>query len=474
MRNLGIITFLFSFFLIFLTWNQSFRLDTDYDSNFSMVGRYVLGDPLSPMLNPLYSVPVLIFGTEYGFRITIALVIMFSSLTMWLLLRNLRVTPTVRMWGSLLYATAGTLVARIAAGHIEKVLSYPLVPIFFLALLQKRGILAGVIAAAAFLSGDVYLAWFFFVFGMAALAWRMWTLREIALSAISFLLFSSPKLIPFLVAVQPTMERFFPIHYSDGSIHAFLAPFAFFIPFQTSFYDRPFLQRLLGFHFNWYEYFAFLSPLPLVFLFQKKIWKERIIQFLLFLFCIGALYLALAYPYSPFYWLFRFVPSLQVFRVPQRILFPLTTVVVVLFALAADRWRRFAVPLMAGSLLWTSAIFTKTFTASFESPRVLEKQVAAELRKRDNSSFAVANFVCCIQTFLIAEKISILNYYYGWRPKGSPNFIRADGNGFDYSPLATVQPKYIIGKSSDDFTQYGYNPFFAEGSIHVWQNQKLQ
>lgn len=493
---LSFVIITFSIFLLFFTWRQSFRLDTDYDSNFPVYGSVfsqtpltgisVWGDPLSAIWNPLFSIPVLTLGTEYGFRVTIVFVIMLSALAMWWLLRSLHIPSKVQLWGSLIYASSGTLAARIAAGHIEKVLSYSLVPIFLLALLQKRGTLAGLVSALAFLSGDVYLVWFFVVFWFASLLWR-WIVEQdtgirLVIDLLKFALIcafvSTPKLIPFIRDVVPTMVRFFPIHFAEGSIHVLLTPLAFVVPWQTAFYDRPFFQRILGFHYNWYEYYAFVSPLPLVFCWQKKIRNQTIVRFLLFLLMVGALYVSLGYVYSPFYWIFRMIPAIQAFRVPQRIFFPMTTIVIVFFALAADSWfaqhtkrvwQWFGLMIMGGSLLWTSMVFAKTFTQSFENPRVLEESVSRHLRSSDRSPFAVADFVCCMQTFLIREKIGIVNYYYGWRPASSPNFIKSDGNGFDYSPLRLIRPKYIIAKAGESFEVYGYIPYITSKTIQVWK-----
>src|SRR6266702_1934902 len=316
------------------------RLDTDYDSNlpiyyfltdyirahhtlpFSIpyvgTGISVLGDPLSAVLNPLFMLPLLLFGIEGGLKIVFLLLFLLSAITMWIFLSSLSLQKEIRLWGSLLYTFSGAFVARIAAGHIEKFLSYPLIPLFFLLAIKEdvtlvRCIgLAGIFTVILF-SGDWCRGWVGSMFLVVVETYYFFTLTHrrtqrvlvFVLTYAFFIILSSPKLIPYLLFVRPHYARYYSIDPFLGSVHFFLEPLAFIMPFQAAFYDRPFLQRHVGFHYNWYEYYAFISPLPLLFLVKLKhlLSDQRVRLFLLLIF-VSSLYLALKYTYSPYMLIF--------------------------------------------------------------------------------------------------------------------------------------------------------------------------
>ena len=73
---------------------------------------------------------------------------------------------------------------------------------------------------------------------------------------------------------------------------------------------------------------------------------------------------------------------------------------------------------------------------------------------------------------LIREKIPILNFYYGWRPKGTPNFINKKGDGYDFSVLKNVKPKYIISDNNKNFSEYSYYAFLENSKIRIWKTDK--
>src|SRR3989344_970134 len=488
MKKEILIVFLFAllFTLPVLIANRfsSFKLDSDYDMGLPLyhfisdyvrsyrsihiwnpyigTGISVIGDPTSMILNPFAIIPIVLFGEGPGMRILIALTIIMSGISMWIFLTIVGIKGVVRIWGSILYEVSGPLAAAIAAGHGGKILTYPFIPLFLALTISPKVkkiniLLSSVVLSLVFFSGDFYTLWF-------------------------FVIISSIKLMPFIKDVNPQMARFFPIDPYAGSIHAFLSPLAFIIPFGVEFYDRPFFQRTLGFHFNWYEYFAFISPLPFIFLLRiKKVLKKEIIIIFLLIIFVGMLYISLKYPYSPFYWLYKFFPLVQSFRVPQRIFTPITAVLIALFAMCAKDWlkntklkKKFFIiyTILILSVGWTFFVNQQTLVKAFDAPRKEEEAIAKELRKKDNSSYYVVTFVCCTQTFLIREKIPILNFYYGWRPKGTPNFINKKGDGYDFSVLKNVKPKYIISDNNKNFSEYSYYAFLENSKIRIWKTDK--
>ena len=133
---------------------KTFRLDSDYDSNLPIIsyvvdtirnehrfpfwnpyvatGISVLGDPLSAVTYLPYILPMLVFGVPEGLWMVIGLHVFLAGMFMWLFLRKSKYA----LWGGLLYMGAGTFAARVAAGHIEKVLSFPWYSLFLLFLLD--------------------------------------------------------------------------------------------------------------------------------------------------------------------------------------------------------------------------------------------------------------------------------------------------------------------------------------------------
>lgn len=493
------------------TAHQSLRADTDYDSNLpiytyvldyihayhvlpqtnTLVGKgiSVLGDPLSALYNPMFSIPIYILGVDDGLKVVFLLSVLLSGVSMLTLLSSYGFEGLARVLGVLLYELSGALSARIAAGHIEKILSYPLQPFFYLFTLKERMSWTDRMGAAAalaliFFSGDIYGMWLLGIMFIATRgfwfmhrkAWRDEVMNLVLVAGI-FLLGISVKLFYLLKDVYPYFSRFSAVNYLSGSIHYFLVPFAYFMPIQAMFYDRPTIQRILGFHFNWYEYYAFITPLPFLFLlYLPKVLKEKITQLTIVLLLVGSMYVALGYPYSFFYWLFKLVPPLEVFRVPQRMIMVMTPLVILLLVTCAASWFKFASLkwMQAGLIIsmfavgWTLIISRQTILKSYEPVRQTESSVAGELRARDPSGYFAVSFVCCMQRPLTDNHIPILNYYYGWRTKETPSFITADGEAYNYDMLTSVRPKYIITKKGLDMSKYAYSPFFNIGIIEVW------
>lgn len=477
-----------------------FRLDSDYDSALPILthivesaqkkffipfrfpylenGISIIGDPLSFVLNPLITVPTVLFGVQNGLRIVIFFIVFLSGVSMAFFLSKLGVAGFVRLWASVLYLTSGALGARIAAGHIEKVLSFPFIPLFFYFILDPSMNMTRIFGAASTLtfiifSGDFYMAWFLSIFFFIIKLYYFVTKREPFVSAcfsmmlvyILFFVLSAVKLLPLFIEILPNMERFGRIDPYIGSVQILFFLFPFIVPFRMIFYDRPVFQRLFGFYFNWYEYYAFISPLAFLFLLKiKSLLSHKVIALLLILLGIGALYSALKYPYSPFYWLFHFVPAVRVFRVPQRIFSPMTSLVIGLLALCAQRWRKkIAIVICALSIVWTFFAGQQTMLLSFEQPRTAEAATVHVLRQKDRGNFFVVTFVCCMQTFLVEEHIPILNYYYGWRLKNVPDFET------DMSQLNVVRPRYIIAPKRMNFSMYPYKKYFETDIANVWR-----
>ncbi|MCX8009152.1 MAG: hypothetical protein N3A54_05655 [Patescibacteria group bacterium] len=510
---LYIIGFCLSYFflLLFITKDRTFRLDSDYDivystytpiieslrkdlsipriHDYARTGMSLPGDPGIFFYNPLFLFPIALFGITNGLYILIALMMSIAGICMWILLFSLSINRHIRIFGSILFVVSGAFAARVGAGHMMFVLSYPVWPLAIWAILKHRIQILGILAAYFFLSGDIYSVWFLTIFyGISIIYFLMKQLRSIRFvikNLIMFLLFffvfSSIKLYFFFVDVFPIFERTYQSNPHEGSIHLWWTLLPFIIPWKVMFYDRPFFQRHFGFFFNWYEYYAFIFPLVFVF-FLPKIQKwlsalkknsytitlvkndyknySKIILSILF-FC-GILYVCLKYPYSPFYWLFEMVPSLSLFRVPQRMYMPLSGIIIALICLAANTWRHkiHIYTIFGLSIFFTMISSLHAMQHAFERPRTEEQRLVSWLRNYDNGVYFVYADLCCIQRFLVEQKISILNFYTGWKPKNSPSFSQEN------------KPKYIIARPTEDFSNFSYKKIHESSIGTIWKTDE--
>ncbi len=463
-----------------VTQGKTFRLDSDYDSNLPIIayvvdtirnekhvplwnpyvrtGISVLGDPLSGVTYLPYLLPMLAFGVPDGWWVVVWLHVFGAGVAMWMLLgeiaspRQLAGTRNdvsrknfwLPLWGGLLYMGAGAFAARVAAGHVEKVLSYPWYPVFLLFLIRslhrnferllrrKNGLamtnsaMLGAIMGVVFLTGDIYGLLFMAIFYVVVRVIRgIREIGEIGVVMVAFVVVAGVKLVPFLLEVAPVMTRYSTFDPAKGSIHAFLAWIPFVMPWGVEFYDRPVFQRLLGFWYNWYEYYAFIG-LPMVFLYWlPKAIKRRETQILLLLLGVGLAYIARGYAYSPW---FGLAPLLEWFRTPQRMYGALTSVVAALIVLSAHYFIRpplaksQGVALKKQALLWGMLLITflvsgYQMTKAFEPPRLSEAAAARAVRSGQTGELSITTSACCMQLFLIREKVRVINYYYGWIPK---------------------------------------------------------
>lgn len=489
--------------VFWVSQGRAFRLDSDYDSNLPIIsyvahtmrnekrlpfwnpyvttGISVLGDPLSGVTYLPYLLPLLTFGVPDGWWVVIGLHAFLAGAFMWMWLRELLAEKPgfeFPLWGGLLYMGAGAFAARVAAGHIEKVLSYPWYPLFLMLIFKKEqtlrsAALTGAVMGAVFLTGDVYAVFFMMMlYGVIGVIRGISPLRgvkEIGVVMAAFVIVGAIKLVPFIFEVTPLMSRYSSFDAARGSIQAWFTWIPFVVPWGVSFYDRPAFQRLFGFWYNWYEYYSFIGLPILLLVGLPRIIKRREVRLLLMLLIVGLMYIARGYPYSIFYWMADSVSVFASFRVPQRMYGALTSVVVALIILSGERFIRKTPALLWGMLLVTFLVSGYQMTQAFEKPRRDEETVVRKLRARDNGDMSVATFSCCMQTFLVRERIRVTNYYYGWLPKSAPRFTTTDGSAFSFEAIRTTRPTYIIAPKDMVFRQYGYEVWFGEGNIVVWR-----
>ncbi|OGG03757.1 hypothetical protein A2Z33_04690 [Candidatus Gottesmanbacteria bacterium RBG_16_52_11] len=460
-------------------------------------GMPVIGDPLSGVLNPFLMIPVILFGTAIGLRLVLAEVILLSGFAMWQLLKGMRITGWPRVWGSMLYASSGVVVGRIASGQLEQIFAFPTIPILILAAIQIRLSARQIAAASAALAfmlyaGAVYHVWHgLIIFGAARFYVFLTEPRERGRTAASFLLviggfiaLGSVKLYDFMIRTLPLFVRTIPDS-RLGSLHFPFSLIPFLVPWRVSFYQREPFISFFNFHYFWHEYFAYISPFP--FLLAGAcipLLRKRTVRIMLFLIFVAVLYIANGYPYSPFYWLAELVPQVMVFRTPMRMYMPLTVLVVAFLGVCARRIFSPGMPrkiksgaagIMLLSLISVMPVAYNTFRRSFEPANSEYREVARELRSRDGGDYYVATLMCCIQGYMVEEGIPVINYYYGWTPKGSALLSMPDGTSINREELERTRPKYVVTLSTmKDMSAYRYGLFFRRGTTIVWKTEDVQ
>ncbi|HEX7041976.1 MAG TPA: hypothetical protein VF189_01890 [Patescibacteria group bacterium] len=463
-----------------------FRLHHAFPSIIPFVagGIPILGDPVTGIFNPLTTLPLIFFDVNISIRITFFLVILFSGITMYFFLQKIKVSKVLQYWGSFLYMSSGIIVACISAGHItEKFLSIPLIPLLFLLELDKevtikKTFFVGLVIAATIYCGDIYGTWFFFIFlflieGFYFFKYSNFRFKRIISFlgvGIIFLIFSSPLIYPFVTNVLPIMRRPTYVNPFLGSIHFFLLPLQFIMPLQINFYDRPFFQRHLGFYYNWYEYYGFLGFFPIFFFKNiKKVLRDVRIQLLLILILAGSLYLSSGFIYSPFHWIFTFWKGSNVFRVPQRIVIPLTPVVIALFCLLAMKWKKKVslYTILSLSILWTVGVGWFTFSQTFVPQNQELLNFVNKFAKIDTDHAEVANFLPFTQYYITENGIPIHNYYYAWVPKTTLQIDTHEGAIYK-DAIVKAKIKYILSTDKKNFSDMGYKKVMKYKEYIVW------
>jgi hypothetical protein len=498
--------------VLYQTRNMSFRLFSDYDSMLPMydfVASYirdyhiipswnpfigfgipVIGDPLSGILNPFIIIPFIFWGTSLGTKFLFWEIVFLSGISMWWLIKSLSGSKWVRVWAGCLYAVSGGLIGKFGAGHVEQFFAYPLIPLIFVYSLKKKLRLADVILLGFFMAGLYYSGSIYHLFYMLILvsAIRLYYLVILKNNfkyqivtyvgiMITIFIVSFPKLFDYYYHVIPLMRRFI-TDPTRGSLSLpfFLLPFM--MPFSVSFYGRPKLQNLIGIYYNWYEYYSFIAPFPILVVWKfKLLWRDERIKILSMVLAVGALFVACRYWYSPFYWIYKYVSIFQIFRTPQRMYLPISTVMIAFMAISVDLVIKklpdkikFVTGLCGASFLVTFIVTQYLFSIEAFEIKVNEAEnVVLKLREYDRGRYYVASFLPRTQGYLIKSKIPIINYYYGWTNKHSPIYS-TDDNQLHLDQFDIYRPKYIIANINENrFKVVGYYQLFIVGNSRVWQ-----
>lgn len=515
---IAIVVILFSAIIIYQIFTSSlmFKLESDYDSNLPIYayifqtikekhyfpltnpfigdGFPVLGDPSSAILHPLAFLSFIIGGLNTGTRIIIYSSMTLSALTMYIVLKKIKYPPVIRIWAPLIYAFGGGLASRIFAGHLEKILSYPVFPVvLYLATAKKlnylNSIILGICFSLIFLSGDIYsfylllilitpIRFYFLITSRKELVEQT---RKYFTALAIFLLLSSIKIINFILFVKPNLLRYFFIDPVAGSINPFYAWILYIIPVPSLFSNASFLNTFFKMDYNWHEYYLFIGFIPLIFCIRAFFTdKKRNLPYII-MFILGLFYVGLNFNFSPFFWINKINPLSDNFRVPARMLFVMTPIIIFLassgiyavYKKSGKITKYIIIAALALDCAFVIFQFSKNFMVSLEPVRQENIQLIQKLKSKDHTSFDTASFTCCYQLYLIQNNIKVINYYYGWRmKKGHPNYMTYDSKYFDISQLWGIRPKYLFTGTDNQFKTYDYTLFLSNSNTYIWIDNK--
>ena len=445
-------------------------------------------EPYTHLLNPIASVPLLIWGVLNGSKVAVALSMVFAGLTMYYLASVVGLSRPWRVWCGLLMAMSGALAGRVFVGHFNLVTGLPYVPLVFalgFQALRRPGVvypmLAGLTSALLFLSGHLYYTiyavpglFLTFVMILAAEGWAngCWSPQRGAavlsrgLAVIGWTVgFSAIRLLP-----QLESQGYFkgPRFDLSGAQTILASAENFFIP-NINYLGAKLLERT----WNWWEYYYYVGIVPLVGLalvvaaLQRPSHRFAIVWSA----ALFGLYLAwAAAPHTFFQWIYDAASVLYRIRVPTRTLAFATPFLILLAAFGLQyltdwlagqhRWRlsvdlqpartalhialgpTLAAALIAVSFYGLRDVFDTNRSILHGGARIYDRTSTAQwLRERDPSVFYVSaadlGGTMPIEFYELGIKRLDARWdfaYYAPTPT-SPSVPRS----------ITVTPKYLIG-----------------------------
>lgn len=466
-------------------------------------GIHLMGDYVHFTYHPFVLISLLFFSPETTIKLLFFITVLFSGLIMREILFLTRCSPLFILWGSLLYLTNGALASRFYAGHIDFWTAFVFFPlIFYVAIKKEIYIKHSLILAICFLflfwGDNVYMVLYSLLLFICARIFSLsiriihekinneiciqsiskityMEIRAILVMSIIFLIGISPRLISFFTTIAPIFYR--AIHEQNiASIQLPITLLQFIVPFQEKFYMNTLFIRLFGFNYEWYEYYAFITPFPfLLFIGIKKHISHQIL-ILLLLIPVGLLFISQTFQYSPFY-LLQLVPVLNFFRAPMRMSMPLIAIITIIAAYGGTHLFNKISESLKGILL--IGIVCSVMACFFISIDIIHstfttlpndyEQVANYIKTKGNiNSTSVLLYACCMQSFLMNNKIHMINYYHGWFNKNLLPYYEKN-----ISFLSTNRPRYIIYEGNKlVFKTYGYKLVYKSGLVELWEHSK--
>ncbi len=309
-----------------------------------------VADPLYGIYNPLVSIPILLLPYEIAIKIMYLLAIFLSCISMYMLLKLYKVSSLVSSIIAITYASGTYISSRINAGHLEKIISFPLLPLLLFSLIkltQEKNILwsgiTAIILSLILFSGDIYNAQYY-LYSIASI-FLLFLFKDrktslyLMLSVILFFLFSSIKILPMLQLpdyISKIKEPFV------GGLNLISLTYNLFLPVDPIFLNL-FSTSDYSTGFGWWESLSFIGPfsaLGLLYILKSsfsKIDTEKLIIIIL-----SILFLLLSAPDSllnPYHYLISNVETLKFFHVPSRILALWGMIILLFFGIFLDKFK---------------------------------------------------------------------------------------------------------------------------------------
>jgi hypothetical protein len=446
-----------------------------------------LADPLYGIYNPLIGIPILLFNPEIAIKITYLLSLFAASIWMYKLLKIFKLTDRISVPLTLTYISGSYFVSRIAAGHLEKIVSYAFLPLFIYSLIkisQTKNIfwvgISSLTISFILFSGDIYNALYCLYSLVALFLFFLFKDRKISLLLVLvgllFLLFSSIKILPMIELqnyISKIKEPF------TGSMNIMTISYHLFFPFDFIF-PKGILQKMTSTGFGWWESLAFIGPLSILGIYYaiKSSFLKRRSEINILL-VLGVLFILLATPGSklnPYHYIIYLIDNLQFFHVPSRILAFASILILIFLGLLLDKWKR---KYLSTFLLVTNLIIVFAFSQNILNTRKFEEvnpkqEEAIRWIKSENimNYYTVHNKLQwqIPQDKAYMNKVLLLQSNYGLYLKES---LGEKHNFKGESKYDDIKPGYLISDSHLSDPDLKLTKVFGE-NIYVYKNSEAQ
>ncbi len=456
---------------------------------FANEGIPTVSDPLNAFYNPVVGIPFVILPFSAAIKTTYLLVAILSALSMYYVLKKLKVNNAISLISSLIYVSCGYLASRIVAGHFL-LLTFPLLPVIFYSLFiitAKKNyfwsIVLSLMLTLSLFSGDLYnLLYSSILFGVAFLyifaRKRFSLVINFIVSGVVFILFSMVKLFPMLQLPGSLIKAQEPF---AGSQNIISIIYYLFFPVKPVFAHLD-LGGFLNTGFAWWEKISFIGPLPpLVLIFWYKFRKKikNADNLLLIIFLIVVMLVSMPAPtVNPLHFLILKFTVLQDFHVPSRVFALLAALIIIIQSLVLNavmikKWKIKIIFLLAVNLVLTTAFFWFVLIVYNLPPMNVPDYQSAlkEIRQKDPSIFYLAQSGSSRVPANIALKTKqkfIQNYA----------FTLANSPAFTYVPFwftsnsyyRDITPKYFLTEGDKDlFVRYKPALIYSHGNVNVYK-----
>ncbi|HVA96931.1 MAG TPA: hypothetical protein VND99_04710 [Candidatus Acidoferrales bacterium] len=438
-------------------------------------GLPMIADPTYSFYNPLVALSVLSFPIDVAFKVIYTISLIFAIFTIYILCRYFVINKNISFLLGLIYASSGYFVSRITAGHSEKILSYPLLPLFLYCLfrsVQKFSILwsglTSLVLTLIYFSGDFYN----FLYGCIALGITFLYYLVLGRKK-SFIVLVTILLIPFFSAI-----KLFPFTELPSYIYHVIEPYTgsqnpismlyyIFLPIKLPFILTG-TKQFITTDFAWWGKITFIGPLLLIgifffFYYFKKISNDykHLLYILLMTFALVSMP---AWNLNPYHYLLIVFSKLQLFHVPSNIFAFMSVIVIIMAGIGFQKFtqlkkttRRIGIENYVLALLIVNLLITFVFSEYILIRKQLKiinpsyKVTLSMLKQKDPSKYYIGAFLDqsgLPQNVAVDNQQLLLEDNYGLQMKDSPAEHFTPYDFFQTKTYNDIAPKYFIIDSS--------------------------